>query len=318
MSKPSSDGTIPVKQCTVTGAYLRVPVAYEAKLKKLSFFRGEQPVFDVDARLDDQNPDTYYDLDMGRFLGLELTASIEPETGLDFVFVDATAPWAAEAFEKRGDLAVAWVVDGPLWPVLSESGSIAEALRRTLREPASLSAGLDHHTWRAAALTAKGVDLGADAVVIADDLGGSEGLLVTPEFAHDEVIPRLARVATAAGGRVPMLLHSDGDVRTILPALRSAGYAGLHSGGLSREDFESLFWEARRHHLAVLGGIPAASLGRGRVAAIQAGTRMAMLAQAGGLLVADDGGITTAAEIDSYSSAVGAARGFVPAPDSPR
>lgn len=245
----------------------------------------------------------------------ECLLSTARSLSLDFVFVDATVPWAAEACENRGDVAVAWVVQGLLWPVLSESESIAEGLRRTLRDPASLEPGLDRETWRAAAHVMRGLDIGVDAIVIADDLGGAEGLLVTPEFAQAEIIPRLARIARIALGRAPVLLHSDGDVRALLPSLHAAAFTGLHSGGVSREVFESLFWEARRNHLAVLGGIPAAVLGRGRVPAIQAGTRMAMLAQAGGLLVADDGGITTAEELESYSAAVGAARGFVPSPE---
>lgn len=233
---------------------------------------------------------------------------------LDFVFVGAADPWAEEVCEQRGETAVVWTVDGPLWPVLSSAGSVAEGLRLTLRDPASLAEQLDAEAARASWQVARGVTLKADAVVIADDVGGSSGLLVTPEFATHDLLPRLARIASAALDRVPVLLHSDGDVRVLLPALRAAGFAGLHCGGVSREDFESVFWEARRHHLTVLGGIPASVLGRGRVRAIQAGTRIALLAQAGGLIVADDGGITNADEIEAYAAAVGAARGFVPAP----
>jgi hypothetical protein len=228
---------------------------------------------------------------------------------LDFVFVPATAPWAEAVAAGRGDLGLVWVVDGPVWPVLSGTGDVSAAIASTAKPPPSLVADLDRETWRAISVLRRGLELQADAIAIADDLAGRDGMLFTPAFTSEHVLPRLSAIAKAAG-KVPVLLHSDGDTGPLLPQLPRAGFVGVHTGGgVDRDRFEELFWEARRMGLFVVGGVATASLSRGSHAAVRAGTRAALLAQTGGLLVADDGGITTAEEMNAYATAVGAARG---------
>ncbi len=231
---------------------------------------------------------------------------------LDFIFLAASAPWAADVASGRGEAAVAWVVDGPLWPVLtSAAGSVPEALAATVKHPSSLSAELDREVSRAASLIRAGLGLRVDAVVIAEDLAGRDGLLFTPGFAREEVLPRLATLVAAAED-VPVLLHSDGDIGAILPLLRLAGFAGVHGGGgVDRDGFERLFWQTRREDLVMIGGISTSALDRGVNAAVRAGTQAALLAQAGGLLIADDGGITTAQQLSAFGAALGAARANV-------
>jgi hypothetical protein len=228
---------------------------------------------------------------------------------LDFVFVNAAAPWAV-ALAQRATCGVMWVVDGPLWPVLDGAASVSAGLKRTVRDSASLAEDLDREVARATMRCQQGLELDVDAIVVAEDLAGNDGLLVTTEFADEMLVPRLAKLAVVARGRAPVLLHSDGDIRALLPALQAAGFSAVHAGGgLDREGFEQLFWEARRCGLAVVGGVQTRSLAGGTYAAVRAGTRAALLAQSGGLLISDDGGISTAEEIAAYASAVAAARG---------
>jgi hypothetical protein len=228
---------------------------------------------------------------------------------LDFVFVNAAAPWSADVARRAG-CGVMWVVDGILWPALGAAGPVVESLKRTVRDPASLAEVLDRETVRATVRIQRGLELGVDAIVLADDLAGTDGLLITPEFAEHELFPRIAGLLELIAGRIPVLLHSDGDIRQLLPGLRDVGFVAVHAGGgLSREGFEQLFWEARTCNLSVVGGIQTSTLGRGTYAALRAGTRVALLAQAGGLVIADDGGITTTEEIEAFAAALGAARG---------
>lgn len=229
---------------------------------------------------------------------------------LDFIFVPASAPWAPDVVSRVDGCAVMWVVDGPLWPVLSQR-SLRDGLKATMKDPSSLVADLDRETERALSAVRAGLSLGVGAVVIAEDLAGRDGLLVTPEYARTEVFPRLstlARTVVAGGGHA--VLHSDGNIASLLPAIRTASFAAVHGGsGIGREGFESLFWAARRLNVAVIGGIGTPSLQRGPHAAVIAGTRIALLAQTGGLLIADDGGITTGDEMTAFAAALGAARG---------
>lgn len=227
---------------------------------------------------------------------------------LDFVFVPAVAEWAVPVVEARAGCGLMWVVDGPMWQVIGTEDAGA-GLRRTVSDPDSLAPLLDAETERAAAEVQRGLELGVDAIVIAEDLAGTDRLLVTPGFAAEHVLPRLAVLASRAVGEVPVALHSDGDIRALLPDLRKAGFSAIHAGGgLERDTFEELFWAARRNNLTVIGGIRTPPLGRGANAAMRAGTHAALLAQAGGLVIADDGGISTPAEMAAFGTALGAAR----------
>lgn len=230
---------------------------------------------------------------------------------LDFVFVPAFEPWSrdcAEAVAAAGT-AVMWVVGGPLGTVLHERGW-TEGLAATATEPETFAPALDDRMLTVLAEVDRGIDAGASVLVVAEDLAASAGPLVPPDFAFDEVFPRLSRVVDLArDADVPSVLHSDGDVRVFLGAVRAAGFSALHAGGgLEFEAFERLFWAARGLSLAVLGGLLTRDLAEGHLSAVGAGTRSGVLAQAGGLLMCDDGGMTTADEMRLYVSALQAAR----------
>ncbi|MBN2848449.1 MAG: hypothetical protein JXP72_08390, partial [Coriobacteriia bacterium] len=99
-----------------------------------------------------------------------------------------------------------------------------------------------------------------------------------------------------------------GDIRPLLPAIARAGFVAVHAGGgLNVDAFERLFWSARAEGLAVIGGLPTVEL-RNAVRAEALGSRIGVLARAGGLLVSDDGGITTPLEVSALVTALAAAR----------
>lgn len=232
------------------------------------------------------------------------------ETGLDFAFVMSWEPWAGRlvGLLHHAGIAALWVVPGVLWPALEVVG-VGEGLRATAREPDSLAPELDSAAGAMRDAVALGVGLHADAMVIAEDLAGETGALVAPDFVSDHVLPRLSRgVATASRGDIPVLLHSDGDISVFLSGLRDAGFAGVHAGGPDADAFGRLHARARRSGLAIVGGLPARGLAKGLPAAVLAGTSLAILAQSGGLLVADDGGITTPEEYSALLAAFAAMR----------
>lgn len=233
---------------------------------------------------------------------------------LDFVFAPAGTGWAEVLAERSCRCGVLWVVDGPLWPALLANG-VGEGLRATVRAPASLRPVLERETARAAAQVRDGIALGVDGIVIADDLAGEGGPIVPTAFIEAEVMPRLASLAgLACAAGLPAVFHSDGDIRALLPDVLVAGFRAVHGGAtLDREGFERMYWAAHREGLTVVGGIRTSALERGVYAAVRAGTRVALLAQAGGLVVADDGGITTPGQMAAFGSALAAARGAAPA-----
>lgn len=230
---------------------------------------------------------------------------------LDFAFVDACAPDAAAvaAAVSGAGAAAIWAVGGPLGRELGECGW-AEGLAASATDPSALANRLEERLAEVIDDVAAGLDAGASMIVLADDLVADCGPLVPPDFALDEVLPRLARaVGMARADDVTCVMHSDGDIRVFIPAIERAGFSAVHcGGGLDFDAFERLFWTARDNGLAVLGGLLTADLSSGHMAAVSAGTRLGVLSRAGGLLVSDDGGMTGPGQMSMFVSALQAVR----------
>lgn len=75
------------------------------------------------------------------------------------------------------------------------------------------------------------IDVGAEAILIADDIAFNSGCLLPP-YAMKELVYPLYRTALAEIKRhcnVPIVFHSDGDLRLCINELVSCGFDGLHS-----------------------------------------------------------------------------------------
>ncbi len=201
-----------------------------------------------------------------------------------------------------------WVVDGPLGAVAGTSGW-PDTLMATIASPDRLGPVLDDAVEAAISSIRDGAACGAGAVVIADDLAGTHGPLVSPDYALAELMPRLGRIsAAAAAAGLPTVWHSDGDTRALVEAAAREGFAGLHPGGLGPEPFRQLFGRARRAGLVVLGGVHGWALRAGTLSAVRAATSAVLVARSGGLLVCDDGGVSTGEELGALVSALQAVR----------
>lgn len=231
--------------------------------------------------------------------------------GASFAFVPAGMPWAGDAAVALAerDVAVFWAVDGPLWPIVRERGELA-GLRATLTDPGTIGAAVEDRLDGVLEQIVLGARAGARAIVLAEDLAGTSGPLIAPDFAIAELLPRYARLVQAAGTLgLCCVLHSDGDVRPLLGAIARAGFVAVHAGGgLDFERFDKLYWAARAAGLAVIGGLLTGELGH-EIRAQALGNTLGVVAEEGGLLLADDGGITTHEEMRGLIAALAAARG---------
>jgi len=228
-----------------------------------------------------------------------------------FAFVPWREPWAASAVDALLEAGVAPFVsvDGVLWEVLEAEG-VEAGLKATLLEPERITAALEAVLERRIIEARAALDAGARALVVAEDLAGSDGPLVAPDFVNETLMPLLGRLVEAAtAAAVPAVWHSDGDVRSLLAAAVRSGFSAVHAGGgLRFEGFERVFWAARSAGLMTIGGLTTIDLAEGLVRAETLGSRAGLLARAGKLLVADDGGVTTAREAHALIRAVAAAR----------
>ncbi|NTU89850.1 MAG: hypothetical protein HGA54_08145 [Actinobacteria bacterium] len=151
------------------------------------------------------------------------------------------------------------------------------------------------------------LELGADALVICDDLCGSKGPLLGPLFVIEHLIPlyeRFAQEARAIG--LPIIFHSDGDIREYYPALASAGYTGVHIAHPDFEQTEQLFDAAREVNLVPLGGLVSAQA-KAETAETLADFAIA-LASKGPTLICDDGAVKSLEEFEIIIDALARCR----------
>ena len=100
-----------------------------------------------------------------------------------------------------------------------------------------------------------------DGVFLADDLGYRTAPLISPAMYREQVMPHHRRVCDhfAADG-LPIVLHSDGDVRPLIPSFLEAGFTGLHpleaKAGLDVGALRAEYGD----RLALFGGIDATKL----------------------------------------------------------
>jgi Uroporphyrinogen decarboxylase (URO-D) len=237
----------------------------------------------------------------------EALGALAQNVPLDFAFVPADAVWAEEGVAeiRRSDSQPVWAIAGPLGRVEARLGAL-ETLRMSAAEPADLAAIIDRELHAALDEARRAGELGVRVLVVADDLAGDEGPLVSPDYALEALMPCYRRLAQQASElEIVPLFHSDGDVRTLVPALARAGYAAIHAGGVSASRLAAVAEVAWANGLAMVGGLHAKNL----LAATRDEAASAVsLARRGAMLVCDDGGIGSAEELAAFVTAARAVR----------
>jgi uroporphyrinogen decarboxylase len=88
---------------------------------------------------------------------------------------------------------------------------------------------LDHITEVQVRLAQRFLDLGVDGGYFGDDYGAQHSMLFSPRLWRRLIKPRLARMfAVYRNAGLPVILHSDGDIRPILPDLVEIGVTALN------------------------------------------------------------------------------------------
>ncbi len=124
-----------------------------------------------------------------------------------------------------GDYATCLVTRAGISPVYLAMGMEAFALALYDDLPL-IEALLERYTDWAARVCRKAVEWGFDLVWTADDVAFKTGPLMSPEMFRRVFMPYLRRVADAVS--LPWVLHSDGDLTSLMPDLVSLGINGLN------------------------------------------------------------------------------------------
>ena len=69
-------------------------------------------------------------------------------------------------------------------------------------------------------------ELGAEVLVLGDDVAFRDGPMISPRMYREFVLPYHRQIVVALD--VPVIWHSDGDIRCLLPMAIEAGFVGVH------------------------------------------------------------------------------------------
>jgi uroporphyrinogen decarboxylase len=133
-------------------------------------------------------------------------------------------------FALETDLYVMAQVGGPV-SMLDEMFGMEDYLVYCLTNPSEIRAIGEKVMEFEVAKARLFIDAGAEAILIADDIAFNSGCLLPP-YAMKELVYPLYRTALAEIKRhrdVPVVFHSDGDLRLCLAELADCGFDGLHS-----------------------------------------------------------------------------------------
>jgi uroporphyrinogen decarboxylase len=102
-------------------------------------------------------------------------------------------------------------------------------LADTALDPVYAGELLDRITVIQTALAQRFIALGVDGGYFGDDYGGQMALLISPRAWRMLIKPRLARIfAPFRAAGLPIILHSDGQIRAILPDLVEIGVTAIN------------------------------------------------------------------------------------------
>ena len=160
------------------------------------------------------------------------------ELGMDFVSLPVGNPGSSpsgyrlfspadvEGAAKSGLFVVA-VISGPFQRMVERSG-LGPTLADIGRDAVKIGETLRDEAHRAALLIDMCTERGADAVVIADDLAYNMGTFLSPATFCEIIHPLYRELVDKVHHRGSYaILHSDGNITSIVPDIVSSGFDGL-------------------------------------------------------------------------------------------
>lgn len=134
---------------------------------------------------------------------------------------------AVEVWAERTDRFIFVLLDGGFqWGV--KKWGFQRFLTMVMRQSTDVPDLLQQVETLNRRLTKRAADLGADGIVIADDIAYQNGLLLPPNSIKTLFIPSLARQAEACHtAGLAVFFHSDGNLIAVLDDIAGSGFDGL-------------------------------------------------------------------------------------------
>jgi uroporphyrinogen decarboxylase len=97
------------------------------------------------------------------------------------------------------------------------------------------------------------IRLGAEVIVLGEDSGHSQGPMISPVMWEEHILPYHLKIVDELS--VPVIWHSDGDIRKLLPFAAQAGFVGVHGldpiSGIELGEIKSEYG----HELVLIGNV---------------------------------------------------------------
>lgn len=97
---------------------------------------------------------------------------------------------------------------------------------RLIDDPAFIHKLLDHRTRWCLAIFQEAIRLGAEVIVMGEDSAHTQGPMISPKMWEEHIFQYHRRIVAELD--VPVIWHSDGDVRKLYPFAVEAGFIGVH------------------------------------------------------------------------------------------
>lgn len=112
---------------------------------------------------------------------------------------------------------------------------------------------LEHRTNWCIALFQEAIRLGAEVIVLGEDSAHSQGPMISPVMWEEHILPYHHQIVEELS--VPVIWHSDGDIRTLLPYASEAGFVGVHGldpiSGINLQEIKAEYG----HELVLIGNV---------------------------------------------------------------
>jgi len=146
---------------------------------------------------------------------------------------------------------------------------------------------------------------------IADDVCTSIGWIVSEDIVRDALMKVYGRMITSILNDLPFsrdefnvewCFHSDGDISSIYPAIKMAGFSAVHCASVPYASLSTLVGKAGSADLLFFGGVLTETVDQGAMSG-ELARQIAILARRPNMVVCDDGGMTTQRQLEHYLDA---------------
>jgi len=133
-------------------------------------------------------------------------------------------------WREQSDFFIFAIVDGPFQGLAKAYPDFTEYLVAVAKNNAGIKEQAAEVSYRSWTLGVEALELGANGIIIADDIAYQHGTYVSPRILRERFFPYLKElVAQFHENRIPVFFHSDGDILQVLEDICAMGFDGIHS-----------------------------------------------------------------------------------------